>query len=126
MKRLWLGIVILAVLLTASALSCVAMERIHTPICLTLAQAAAAAEAEDWETAQALTAQARARWERYWYFTATVADHTPMDELDGLFEELDIYLSARENPHFSATGLHLAALAAAMADSQTPSWWNVL
>ncbi len=126
MKRLWLGLGILALLLAVSSTVFIAMDRIHSPIAQTLSQAADAAEAEDWENASALAEAARARWERYRHFTAMVADHTPMDELDGLFQELTIYAQAEENPHFSATAQHLSALAAGMAESQKPCWWNVL
>ncbi len=126
MKRLWMGLGILAVLLALSCTVTISMERIHSPIAENLARAADAADREDWEKAQALAEQARARWEQYWRFTATVADHTPMDELDGSFEELAVFLQARENPHFSVTARHLSTLAQAMADSQTPTWWNVL
>ncbi len=126
MKRLWLGLGILGVLLALSVTVFVSMDRIHSPIAQTLAQAAEAADAQDWETANALTARARARWEKYWHFTAIVADHTPMDELDGLFRELAVYGQEAESPHFSATARHLSTLAQGMADSQKPCWWNLL
>ncbi len=126
MRRLWLGIGILAVLLALSWGVAGAMEKIHTPIAQSLSQAAEAADREDWAQAQTLAEAAKTRWERYWKFTAMVADHTPMDELDGQFEELMVFLEAREHPHFSVTARHLTALAQAMADSQTPTWWNVL
>ncbi len=126
MRRLWLGLGILGILLALSVTVFVAMDRIHAPIAHTLSQAAQAAEQEDWETASALASEARARWEQYRHFTAMVADHTPMDELDGLFQELEVYAQEAENPHFAATAQHLSALAAGMADSQKPCWWNVL
>ncbi len=126
MKRLWLGIGILAVLLAVSCVTSSAMGRIHTPIADDLEAAAAAASREDWEKTKALAERAKARWEQYWYFTATVADHTPMDEIESLFAELEVYLQEQEMPHFSATSRQLAQLAASMADSQKPVWWNFL
>ncbi len=126
MKRLWLGIGILAVLLAVSALCCMAMDRIHSPIACDLEQAAQASDRADWQQAAALVQQAQSRWEKYWYFTAAVADHTPMDELDGMFRELEVYLQAKEQPHFAVTALHLSELARAMADSHLPTWWNLL
>ncbi len=126
MRRLILGIAILAVLLLISGILAYAMEQIHSPIAQQLQQAADAADREDWEKASALTQGAKARWERYWCFTAAVADHTPMDELDGLFAELEVYLQAREMPHFSATGQQLSQLARSMALSHRPSWWNII
>ncbi len=126
MRRLWLGLGILCALLILCGSVSLAMERIHGPISRDLEAAVQAAQAEDWSKAKALTESARARWDIYWYFTAAVADHTPMEELDGLFAELDIYLQEQEMPHFAATCSHLSQLAEAMADSHTPSWWNLL
>ncbi len=126
MKRFWLGTSILAALLVISALACIAMDCIHSPIADDLELAAQAATAEDWTRAEKLVHSAHSRWKKYWCLTAAMADHTPMDELDGLFGELEIYLQARELPHFAVTGKHLSELARAMADSHLPVWWNLL
>ncbi len=126
MKRLWIGISILALLLVCSYLIHASMAHIHTPIAQTLEQAANAALKEDWATAEQLAHTAAARWSRYHRFTAAFADHTPMDELDGLFAQLPVYAQQRENPHFSATCKQLSFLAAAMAESHRLSWWNLL
>ncbi len=126
MRRLIIGLSILAVLLALSIGVSAAMERIHSPVAEALHQAAEAAQAEDWKKAGALAESAKARWEKYWYFTAAVADHTPMDDADGLFAELEIYLQEQEMPHFAATAMHLSQLTRAMADSHHASWWNLL
>lgn len=126
MKRLWIGLSILALLLTGSFLIHAALARIHNPIAADLEQAAAAALNEDWATALDLAQHATVRWEKFHHFTAAFADHTPMDELDGLFRELKIYAGMRENPHFSATCTHLSFLATSIAESHRLSWWNLL
>ncbi len=126
MRRLVLGISILAVLLALSVGISLAMERIHSPVADALEQAAQAALDQDWKKAEALAKDARARWEKYWIFTAAVADHTPMDDTDGLFAELSVYLQDQEMPHFAATARHLSELARAMADSHSVNFWNLL
>lgn len=126
MKRLWMGTGILVVLLIFSTIITGTMERIHAPVADLLQQAEEASLSGDWDKANALAGMAKAHWERYWQFTAAFADQSPMDELDGLFAELEIYGLQREMPHFAATCSHLSMLAMAMADSHTPSWWNVL
>ncbi len=126
MRRLWLGAGILAALLLLSGCVSFCIERVHAPIAQTLSQAAEAADAQDWEKAKALAEAARARWKDYWYFTAAVADHTPMDELDNHFSELAVFLETKEQPHFSSVCRQLAALAQSFADSQKPTWWNLL
>lgn len=126
MKRFWIGICILALLLAGSAAICVGMQRVHAPIAAQLSQAAEAALSGDPESAEALFYRANARWEKYHRFTAAFADHTPMDEMDTLLEEAEVYAAAQEQPHFAAVCAHLSVLAAAIADSHTLSWWNLL
>lgn len=126
MKRLCIGIVILALLLGGSVAINLAMGRIHRPIADDLQQAGQRALAEDWDAALALFRQADRRWEKYHRFTAAFADHTPMDEMDSLLEELEVYALQRENPHFSATCAHLYFMATAIAESHNISWWNLL
>ncbi len=126
MRRLILGIVILGLLLSGSWAISWALDAVHSPVAQQLEQAADAADREDWAAAERLAQAAQAQWDRYWRFTAAVADHTPMDQLDGLFGELTVYLEHREQPHFSASCKHLAQLATAMADSHCPSWWNII
>lgn len=126
MKRFWIGISILAVLLVSGWLVQRGMDAIHRPIADDLEQAAQAALDEDWETALSLAQRAHARWEKYHHFTAAFADHNPMDDLDGLFAELEIFAQEREMPHFAAVCLHLQQLADAMAESHGINWWNLL
>ena len=126
MKRVWIGVAVLAVLLVAGTVIAWGMNAIHQPIARQLQQAGAAAMAEDWDTALREAAAARDAWNCGWRMTAAFADHTPMDEIDGLFAELEIYAQAREKEHFAATCAHLAQLAEAMAESHSPTWWNFL
>lgn len=126
MKRFWIGISILAVLLVSGWLSQKGMVAVHRPIADDLEQAAQAALEEDWETALPLAAHAHARWKKYHHFTAAFADHNPMDDLDGLFAELEIFGYEREMPHFAAVCLHLHQLADSMAESHGINWWNLL
>lgn len=126
MKRLWIGIIVLAVLLILGGAVSWAMDAIHISMAENLQQAAEAAMAEDWGAALQCAEKARESWKDHQHFVAAFADHTPMDELEGLFAELEIYAQAREQAHFAATCAHLAQLAQAMAESHSPTWWNFL
>ena len=126
MKRSIWGITILIVLLIFSIAIAAGMHNAHDGISDLLAQAAAAAEQDDWPQADRFARQASDRWQRYHHFTAAFADHTPMDELDGLFAELMVFLNNRELPHFASTCARLSLLAQAMADSHGVQWWDVL
>ena len=126
MKRFCIGLILLAVLLTGGWLIQRRMDAILRPIASALQAAAEAALRQDWATALPLYEQAHARWAKHHRFTAAFADHTPMDEVDGLFAELQVFAAQREMPHFAALCLHLQQLANAMAESHSLSWWNLL
>jgi hypothetical protein len=124
-RSIW-GIAILVALLILGIAIAAGMGNVHEGISDLLEQAAAAAELGNWQQAEELTRQAEGKWQRYHHFTAAFADHTPMDELDGLFAELMIFLKNRESPHFASTCARLPLLAQAMADSHGLQWWNLL
>ena len=126
MKRLWLGVALLGVLLAASIAVQAVTSRLHHPIAQDLEQAADAALAEDWEQAQRLYRRAQDAWQRCHGATASIADHSPMDELDMLFAELNVFSREREAVHFAATCRSAAQMAQAMAQAHSLTWWNFL
>lgn len=126
MKRFWIGIVILAVILAGSIVLTVAMPNVHMPISRQLSDAADAAQKENWARAEDLANAAFARWESNRSFTAAVADHAPMEAIDSGFAQMNAFLQRREPNEFAAACASLARLVQAMADSQTFTWWNFL
>lgn len=126
MKRLWLGICVLALLLASGfAVTCF-MERCHDPISRELAQAARAALAEDWDGALTAESAARAQWGRCRDFTAAFCDHSVLEEMDGLFAQAEVYAAGRDPLSFAATCAYLSSLADAVARSHLPNWQNLL
>ncbi len=126
MKRLWLGIAILAALLAVSVVTQEAMRRLHSPIAEDLEKSANFALAGDWQQANAHFEKARGAWQRHHGATASVADHSPMDELDMRFAELEVFSQAQEAVHFAATCRSAAQLAQAMHQAHSFTWWNLL
>lgn len=126
MKRIWIGIGLLAALLLAGIWVADAMEDSHEPGAADLRRASQLALEEDWATAEALTKRARDTWEKRWRVTASFADHEPMDEIDGMFAELKVYASAKDEIAYSGTCAHLAELMDAMGKAHSFNWWNLL
>lgn len=126
MKRLWIGIGFLIVMLAVGIFLTLQFSRIHEPLARDLWKASEMAAAQDWENATALTRQARADWEQYRHLIAAVADHEPLEEMEYLLDQLDIYAGEREAVHFCAVCVQIARLADAMLDSQQITWWNLL
>ena len=126
MKRLWIGIGFLIFLLAAGIVISVLFSSLHSPIAQSLQKASEAALSGDWSTASTLTNQAHSSWNALLQFTAAVADHEPLEEMDALFAQLDVLLQLRETEDFAALSRQLSQLAQAMADSQSFYWWHFL
>ena len=126
MARGWFGLGILILFLGLGIVTSQAMETAHTPTQKLLQQAADMTLEGNLEDAIPLAMQAKNRWERHWNGTASVADHSPMDEVDALFGELEIYAQAEEKPHLAAVCQELAQRIQAFIDAHRFSWWNVL
>ncbi len=126
MKRFWIGITVLAVLLAVGLGITLFISDSHEPISLSLAQAAQKAEAADWAQAAALAKQAMAAWMQCRDFTAAFADHTVLEEIDAIFAEIDVYAAMEDRISFAAACAHLSELTKAVAESHLPKWQNLL
>lgn len=126
MKRFWIGAALLLVLAAMGIGSAVAMARIHGPISETLTLAAAAAQSGDAEKAEALAESARAKWEKNRKFSASCADHEPMEDIDSLFAAMEVYRQQGDTTEFAAACAQLSRLTKAMGDAHALNWWNLL
>ena len=126
MKRLWIGVALLTFFLVAGIMLTLSFHRIHAPLSDTLKEASQAAMAGSWEKAQSLAQTARDRWEKYRKFTAAVADHEPLEEMDALFSQLEYYAALDWTGEFAALCTQLSSMAAAMEESQALTWWTLL
>ena len=122
-RRFYLGAGILLAILLLGLLTGWAMDKAQLPAAKLLEQAA---QAEDLQSGAQLAQQAKAMWHRRWKSVAAVADHTPMDEIDTLFAEMDIYIREKEDVHFFACCSQLASLLRAVAEAHKLNWWNML
>lgn len=126
MNRFWIGIALLAAFLILGLWVAWSMNNIHEPIARSLEQAADAALAGDLETGAAIAAEAQSTWDRHWRGIASAADHEPMDEIDSLFAQVQIYAQAGKAADFAAGCGRIAKLITAMGDAHAPGWWNLL
>ena len=126
MGRLWLGIGLMMALLALGLWTASAMAELHGPISQTLEEAAAQSLSGDLEGGVMLARKAKARWEENWRRTAAVSDHTPMDEIDGLFAQVESYAAAGQALEFAAHCARLAQRIEAVGDAHKFTWWNLL
>ena len=126
MKRCWFGFALLLILLAGGLLATRGMEKIHGALSQTLETAAEAALREDWHGAQAAFEKARAEWEKWWHFSAALADHEPMEEIDSLFAQGEVCLRLGAGEELGLVCVQLARQIRAMGDAHACTWWNLL
>lgn len=126
MKRCWIGLGLLLVLLAAGVAVTWAMDSIHDPIAEDLNQAAECILLGDWDSAERFFLQARGEWEKWENFRACFADHNPVEEIGANLAMAEIYRAAREDVAFAAACAEAAEKIEAVGDAHGLFWWNVL
>lgn len=126
MSRLWLGIGLMAVLLAAGIWVGNYMNTTGNDISAILDSAAETALSRDLQTATELAENAKDKWDTVWHRIAAMADHTPMDEIDSLFAQLENYAAAGLTGEFAAHCSRIAQLISAVAEAHSFNWWNLL
>lgn len=124
MRRSWIGLALLLVLLAAGILISVAMDRVHAPISWDLEQAADFAEVGLWQEAAEHADRAAQQWARWQVFRESFADHTPIEEIDCLLAQLPVY-AKEEDSHFTATCRELVQKVTAVSEAHALSWSSV-
>lgn len=126
MKRFWIGLALLVSILAGGIWSSHRMSRIHTPCAMDLEHAAQCAMEGDWFGAAALADRAEQTWQMTWHLSAMMSDHDPMDEIDALFAQLEVYRIRGETSAFSAECQYLAQRLKDMGETFRFTWWNLL
>ena len=126
MKRGFFGLCTLLVFLFLGLWGSYAMGDFHEPISDSLEQAAQTALAGDMAKAVQTAKAAQTKWEDGWNRVAILADHTPMDEIDGMFARLEMYAQAGNTADFAACANQIATLVSATAEAHELSWRNLL
>lgn len=126
MKRFWIGLCVLALLLATGLWSTNRMVQAHAPISDALAQASQAALTGNWKQATVFLDTARRQWENWVDFSAAFTDHSMLENAEGLFAELGVYEKSNNLLPFAAGCVQLSQLIRAIAESHLPNWQNLL
>ena len=121
-----IGMGLLLVLLAVSIGTAWGMRNWNEPVAGNLEQAASHSLKGDWEAARAQVLEAREQWDAHWHVTAVFADHGPMEEIDGLFAQLEVYTQAEDPVAFSAVCRELQQQIQDIVDAHQLTWWNLL
>ena len=101
------------------------MADFHEPLADRLDQAAQTAQTGSLSQALSMIHDAKQEWEDHWGRVAVLADHNPMDEIDGLFAQLEQYAIAGDVSNFSACCGYLRSLISATAEAHALRWHNL-
>lgn len=126
MKRMWIGAGLLALVLVAGILAAEWMDETHEEMEEDIRQAAVLAMAEEWEKADALANHARLNWEKKRPMTAMLADHEPLEYIDSLFDQLEVYAACEDSAAFGAVCADLCQQLEALGDCHKCSLSNLL
>ena len=125
MKKLWVGIGILAALLAIAIGGAIVLGHVHGELADRLEQAAEEAPT-DWQGASALAQSVQEDWSRHRHWIAALVDHEPLEEINGLFDQLDLCKREKNPEKFAAVCLQIATICTALEESHMPFWWNLL
>ena len=125
MRRVWLGIGILGLLFIMGIGADIILDHICAPISANLSKASNLAESGKLDQAIALATNAKENWEHAWHSIGFLSDHSPMDEIDGLFSQAQAYAQMGAYEDFSAICARISNLITAVAEAHSLSWWNL-
>ena len=126
MNRLWIGIGILVILLALGIGLLWGSMVFFEELSAELTRAGDLALAGNWSDATATAQKCRAQWERYRRFWASFTDHEPVEEMQTLFSQLEVYRQQQLAVDFATVCRHLSQLADAIDESHSLRWWSVL
>ena len=123
MKRVWIGVVFLAVLLVVGLVVMQTMDRQLGKISGTLSQAA---EAPAWEQAVTLAQEAKKDWKNKKKLITALTDHNAIDGIEELFARLEVYQQRKDITEHAATCAQLAKAVHALEENHRLAWYNLL
>lgn len=121
--RMGLGLGILLFFLIAGLLAAAAMKQACDPVAQLLKRASVQ---DNPQIAIALAQEAKQKWDHHRDSIAALADHTPMDEIDGLFGQAITCAENGQTEDFSALCNRLSLLVSAVYDAHRLTWWNII
>ena len=125
-KRFYLGLGILLVFLVLGLVVSWTMRQATQPVLQMLDQATQEVLSGDMEQGILLAQRAQDIWQKGWKTVALAADHSPMDEIDGLFAQIGFFAKAGNRLELGARCARVSELVEAIADAHALTWWNLI
>ena len=124
--RSWLGVGLLAVLLLLGIGAGYVIQGFHQPTVRYLEQTVEAVGNGELDRAADFVQKAEARWAQYYKCTAALTDHSPMDQIEDIFQEMKEWVKAGQWEIVAARCRQLAVAVNSVCEDQRLTWWNLL
>ena len=126
MKRSRFGAALLVALLLLGFGAQWGIGKCQASVAEDLQKAAETALAEDWEQTGRLIRRAREQWQRCYGFSAALADHDPLEQIDAAFAALAVWQAVEEPAAMAAGCRDLESRIRALIEEQQLSLRNLL
>lgn len=126
MGRIWFGISLLGLLLVLGIGVSSLMERNHLPYSAQLEQAASLSASGLLSEAEGIVRDVQAQWDARTAFLSVLADHEPMEEIEGLFAQLESYADTGDAISYASTCACLSRMMQALGRSHSLDLKNLL
>ena len=123
MKRIWIGIGFLVVLLAVGLIIMQVTEHQMKEISQTVLEAA---ETENWTEAVTLAQNAQADWVQKRHLMAAFSDHANIDAVDEIFAQLKVYQRHHAKTAHAAACAQLSEALQDLEQTHRLAWWNLL
>lgn len=125
MTRFRIGVVMLIALLAAGIWSQQQVAQIQEPIALAMEDASRQALLGHWEAAAQAAAEAETAWQEHRVFTAAIADHNPMDEIESLLAQLPALAAVHNRSAYAAVCSNLSRRLHSMSEAHRLDWGSL-
>ncbi|USF25115.1 hypothetical protein N510_003588 [Firmicutes bacterium ASF500] len=126
MKRLYIALALLALLLGASLANAWYAQSLTGDMTDRLRQAQSLAEGENWDQAEAVTRQVYEDWQDHHFYLHTFMRHSDTDQVLRAFRQVLEYLRLQEPDQYNAANADLVAQLELLAEMEQASVVNVL
>lgn len=126
MKRLWIAVALLALLLALSLFHAYQINALTERLVERLEQAQSQAQVGQWSHARALTSQTYRDWQNSHFYLHTTARHADTDEILCAFRSVLQYLALEEMDQYAAANADLITKIHLLAEMEQASLTNVL
>lgn len=126
MKRLWMGVALMALLLAGGIWEFWWLEATYEPAAQTMEQAEDLALQQDLVGASELTQSVRRTWNAQKHITAAFVPHDTIEGVDSLFAQLELYHATQDCAAYATSCTRLSVMLDALGNGHCLTWWNLL